>query len=113
MRPLNGGTAISWRRLALDGRLGLVRAAFTGFKAPTTATRQDSSKLASGPRAIPGASLPGRSGHELGTLSFSCEGFQGLSLRIGPCGLAPPSYMRHTVAISRVCDRLGVWIGAP
>src|SRR5258708_956627 len=50
---------------------------------------------------------------QMGTLSFKPEAFRGLRLRASPCGACPLSYMRLTVAISRVFDRLGVWIGAP
>src|SRR5258708_29924888 len=50
---------------------------------------------------------------QMGTLSFKPEAFRGLRLRVSPCGACPLSYMRLTVAISRVFDRLGVWIGAP
>src|SRR4030081_724079 len=44
------------------------------------------------------------------TLSFKGLGFRGLRLRLRPCRACPLSYMRHTVAISRAFDRLGVWI---
>src|SRR6266487_404728 len=42
------------------------------------------------------------------TLSFKGHGFRGLRLRPGPCRPVPSSYMRHTVAISRAFDCLGV-----
>src|SRR4051794_24252097 len=46
-------------------------------------------------------------GGSVAKLSFEHRGFSRARLAQGPCGLVPPSYMRHTVAISRVCDRLG------
>src|SRR3954468_14355173 len=46
-------------------------------------------------------------GRSVAKLSFEPRGFSGAKLAHGPCGPVPPSYMRHTVAISRVCDRLG------
>src|SRR6266516_3459719 len=42
------------------------------------------------------------------TISFKGHGFRGLRLRPGPCRPVPSSYMRHTVAISRAFDCLGV-----
>src|SRR6266852_2763176 len=46
-------------------------------------------------------------------LSFIGAGFRALRLRPGPCGLGPLSYMRLTVAISRVFDLKGVLDRAP
>ena len=38
---------------------------------------------------------------------FQTSAFSGPKLAFGPCGADPPSYMRLTVAISRVIDRWG------
>jgi hypothetical protein len=41
------------------------------------------------------------------TQSFKHQHFQALRLGLGPCRPDPPSYMRLTVAISRVFERWG------
>jgi hypothetical protein len=48
-----------------------------------------------------------------GDTIFQRSVFSALKGASGPCRPHPPSYMRLTVAISRVIDRLGVWIGVP
>jgi len=44
---------------------------------------------------------------------FQTSVFSGLNVASSPCGPDPLSYIRLTVAISRVCERLGVRYGAP